>query len=95
MWNSPELFHRPELAQKLAKQVLMAGVGSAASSGVFLASPRRTGKSTFIREDLRPAFEAEGVISLTGSARKSIFPSSWTPRKFGLCSSRPDTGRNC
>jgi len=38
------------------------GVGSAASSGVFLAAPRRTGKSTFVREDLRPAFEAEGAL---------------------------------
>lgn len=53
-----ELFHRPALAQNLAKQVLHPGAGSAASSGVFVAAPRRTGKSTFVREDLRPAFEA-------------------------------------
>jgi hypothetical protein len=57
-----DLFHRPELAKKLAKQVLQSGAGSAASSGVFLAAPRRTGKSTFVREDLRPAFEAEGAM---------------------------------
>jgi hypothetical protein len=62
MSHIPELFHRPELAQKLARQVLKVGAGSAASSGVFLAAPRRTGKSTFIREDLRPAFEAEGAL---------------------------------
>lgn len=62
MPNIPDLFHRPELANKLAKQVLQSGAGSAASSGVFLAAPRRTGKSTFVREDLRPAFEAEGSL---------------------------------
>ena len=62
MANAPILFHRPELAHRLAKQILVIGVGSAASSGVFLAAPRRTGKSTFVREDLRPALEAEGVL---------------------------------
>ena len=62
MSNAPVIFHRPELAQKLVKQILTVGVGSAASSGVFLAAPRRTGKSTFVREDLRPAFEAAGAI---------------------------------
>lgn len=62
MSNALAVFHRPELAHKLAKQILMVSVGSAASSGVFLAAPRRTGKSTFIREDLRPAFEAKGAI---------------------------------
>jgi hypothetical protein len=39
-------------------------VGSSASSGVFLAAPRRTGKSTFAREDLRPALEKAGAIVL-------------------------------
>lgn len=55
------IFHRHELAKKLARQILAAGAGSAAGSGVFLAAPRRTGKSTFVREDLRPALEAEGA----------------------------------
>lgn len=62
MAHAPELFHRPELAARLVSQVLTVGIGSAASSGVFLAAPRRTGKSTFIREDLRPAFEQEGAL---------------------------------
>lgn len=53
MLHTPELFHRPQLAERIAKQVLTVAVGSAASSGVFLAAPRRTGKSTFVREDLR------------------------------------------
>ena len=62
MSNAQVLFQRPELANRLAKQILVIGVGSAASSGVFLAAPRRTGKSTFVREDLRPALEAGGAL---------------------------------
>lgn len=62
MSNVPELFHRPLLAERIARQVLTVAVGSAASSGVFLAAPRRTGKSTFVREDLRPAFERAGAL---------------------------------
>ena len=56
------VFHRAGLAEKFAKQVLAAGVGSASASGLFLAAPRRTGKSTFIREDLRPALKKAGAI---------------------------------
>ncbi|WP_256081370.1 ATP-binding protein [Massilia sp. YIM B04103] len=62
MNQAEEVFHRPDLAHKLVAQVLRIGPGSAASSGVFLAAPRRTGKSTFVCEDLRPAFEAAGAI---------------------------------
>ena len=62
MSNAQLIFQRPELAERLAKQILVIGVGSAASSGVFLAAPRRTGKSTFVREDLRPALEAKGAL---------------------------------
>lgn len=62
MTNVAPIFHRPELSKRLAGQILVAGVGSAAGSGVFLAAPRRTGKSTFVREDLRPALEADGAL---------------------------------
>lgn len=62
MNQAEEVFHRPDLAQKLAAQVLRTGPGSAASSGVFLAAPRRTGKSTFVCEDLWPALEAAGAL---------------------------------
>ncbi len=55
------IFHRAALAQNLADKILNVAVGSAASSGVFLAAPRRTGKSTFVREDLRPALEGMGA----------------------------------
>jgi len=57
----PSIFHRPELASQLAEQVLHSSPASASPSGVFLAAPRRTGKSTFVREDLRPALERMGA----------------------------------
>lgn len=61
----PEIFyHRPELATRLSKLIMQISVGSSASSGVFLAAPRRTGKSTFAREDLRPTLEKAGAIVL-------------------------------
>ncbi|CAN1606365.1 ATP-binding protein [Pseudomonas sp. B21-028] len=57
-------YHRPALAARLSKLIMQVAIGSAASSGVFLAAPRRTGKSTFAREDLRPALEEAGAIVL-------------------------------
>jgi hypothetical protein len=59
-----QFFRRRDLAQQLARQVLAAGQPSSATSGVFLSAPRRTGKSTFLREDLRPALEATGAFVL-------------------------------
>ena len=59
-----KFFRRTNLADQLAGQVLAAGQPSSASSGVFLSAPRRTGKSTFLREDLRPALEAKGAFVL-------------------------------
>ncbi|MES2820493.1 MAG: ATP-binding protein [Pseudomonadota bacterium] len=58
------LFHRPQLARDMAQKILHVAVGSAAGSGLFLAAPRRTGKSTFMREDLRPALEQAGALVL-------------------------------
>jgi len=58
------IFHREELALRIAQQVLASGIGAASSSGLFLAAPRRTGKSTFIREDLRPALALSGAVVL-------------------------------
>ena len=66
------LYHRPALAARLSKLILQVAVGSAASSGVFLAAPRRTGKSTFAREDLRPALEAAGAVVLYADLWKDL-----------------------
>lgn len=66
------VYHRPALASRLSKLILQVAVGSAASSGVFLAAPRRTGKSTFVREDLRPSLEATGALVLYADLWKDL-----------------------
>ena len=58
------VFHRNRLATDMAEKILYVPPGSASSSGLFLAAPRRTGKSTFLREDLRPQLEAKGALVL-------------------------------
>jgi hypothetical protein len=52
-------FHRPALAKALAVQALDVSLG--VSGGLFLAAPRRTGKSTFIRQDLLPELRSRDV----------------------------------
>lgn len=52
-------FHRHELAAQYCDS--LEGKGLADSrSGLFLAAPRRTGKSTFLREDLLPEMQKRG-----------------------------------
>ena len=58
------VFKRADLAKRLADNILQTAVGSAAASGLFLAAPRRTGKSTFLREDLRPELQNRNVLAL-------------------------------
>lgn len=55
-------YARPKLARQLAQVVLSSKPGGVASSGLFLAAPRRTGKSTFMREDLKPTLESAGAV---------------------------------
>jgi len=50
-------FHRPILAQHFCDALSGIGVIDA-RSGMFLAAPRRVGKSTFLREDLVPEIES-------------------------------------
>ncbi len=59
-----KLFKRTDLAIEVADKILFTSPTSASSSGLFLAAPRRTGKSTFLREDLRPQLEAKGALVL-------------------------------
>ncbi len=64
MDNDP-IYHRPELAQRLADMLLGNDPLSAAGrSGLFLSAPRRTGKSTFLRNDLIPAVESTGAVAI-------------------------------
>ena len=58
------IFHRPALAHQLADRILSIAPLAPARSGLFLASPRRTGKSTFLREDLMPALLDRGAAVL-------------------------------
>lgn len=55
-------YHRPELARKLADDLLGNNPISDAPNGLFLGAPRRTGKSKFLRHDLQPELEARGCL---------------------------------
>jgi len=55
-----------ELVSEVGQALLGRAVFSDASNGLFLAAPRRTGKSTFLQADLQPALEAIGVVVYVG-----------------------------
>lgn len=55
-------FPRTQLAEELAKALSGKALFGDAHNGLFLAAPRRTGKSTFLQNDLRPVLEREGVV---------------------------------
>lgn len=59
-----QVFKRESLAIELSTKILTATSASSMSSGLFLAAPRRTGKSTFLREDLVPDIRRGGAIVL-------------------------------
>ena len=56
-----EVFHRTQLAAELATHILDDDLAPA-SSGLFLGARRRTGKSTFLREDLCPELRRRDAI---------------------------------
>ena len=55
-------FPRIALATQLADALQGKTVFNDAPNGLFLAAPRRTGKSTFLQRDLQPALEKRGVV---------------------------------
>ena len=63
MTAGPFTFHRTELALNFIDNLRGNGLFDA-SSGMFLAAPRRTGKSTFLREDLVPEMQKQGFITV-------------------------------
>lgn len=69
-----DAFHysRPDLAQTYADALLGKGPFGF-RSGLFLAAPRRTGKSTFLRQDLVPALQDSGV--------RTIYVDLWSDRQ--------------
>lgn len=54
-------FPRPDLAAEMAAAVSGRQKWNNDADGLFLAAPRRTGKSTFLKGDLKPALEALGA----------------------------------
>lgn len=55
-------YPRSALADELVTALQGRAGFSDAHNGLFLAAPRRTGKSTFLQGDLRPALERVGVV---------------------------------
>ena len=55
-------FPRTALANELVAALQGKALLGDAHNGLFLTAPRRTGKSTFLQGDLRPALQAQGVI---------------------------------
>lgn len=54
-------YHRTALAQQLVQALQGKALLGDAHNGLFLAAPRRTGKSTFLQGDLTPALRQAGV----------------------------------
>lgn len=57
-------YHRGDLAKRLADDLLGINTVSTAASGLFLAAPRRVGKSTFIKIDLVPELQKRSVETI-------------------------------
>lgn len=55
-------FPRRALAAELARALQGNQIFTDAHNGLFLAAPRRTGKSTFLKEDLKPELERLGMV---------------------------------
>lgn len=57
------IYLRPQLAQEMARQLLKPTILDVGlRSGLFLSGLRRTGKTTFLRNDLIPALERAGAL---------------------------------
>lgn len=59
MTHAPFKFCRPDLAKSYCEALKGTGIADS-RSGLFLAGPRRTGKSTFLRQDLLPELAKMG-----------------------------------
>ncbi|MBM3105786.1 ATP-binding protein [Pseudomonas sp. V1] len=58
-----DIFLRPQLAAEMARQLLKPSLlDTGLRSGLFLSGLRRTGKTTFLKNDLIPALEAGGAL---------------------------------
>lgn len=58
-------FARPELASEIANRLIHPGaLDEIYRSGLFLSAPRRTGKSTFLKNDFVPVLEEDGALPI-------------------------------
>lgn len=55
-------FSRRPLADEMCEALRGSNLFNDAPNGLFLAAPRRTGKSTFLQVDLLPALQQQGVV---------------------------------
>lgn len=55
-------FPRLQLAEEMCEALQGSNLFNDAPNGLFLAAPRRTGKSTFLQADLTPALEKRGIV---------------------------------
>ena len=55
-------FTRLQLAEDMCEALQGSNLFNDAPNGLFLAAPRRTGKSTFLQADLKPALERRGIV---------------------------------
>ena len=59
------IFHRHDLAVRLADMLLGNDpLSDSGRSGLFMAAARRTGKSTFLRNDLIPTLQRTGALPI-------------------------------
>lgn len=68
-----EHFYRPTLAYDMADRLQGKSLFGDGANGLFLAAPRRTGKSTFLLSDLAPELERRGIIV--------VYTDLWADRK--------------
>jgi hypothetical protein len=70
-------YPRPALAEEFAAALQGKTFFNDAHHGLFLAAPRRTGKSTFLRADLKPALERAGAVV--------VYVDLWADRRGDPC----------
>jgi len=74
-----DVYHRPRLAREMAQQLLHPGVlDLPLRSGLFLSGLRRTGKSTFLLQDLIPALEEGGAAGVPPRGAVVIYVDLWS-----------------
>ncbi len=70
-------YPRPALAEEFAAALQGKTFFNVAHDGLFLTAPRRTGKSTFLRADLKPALERAGAVV--------VYVDLWADRRGDPC----------